>query len=193
MVAGLRSLKAANFVDANASLSAPPEGEPVEAADSTPPAGDEPAAAEPSDASGSADSEPLAADSATGAGGAKLEGDALAQRLARERNKVLKEHYGTDDPAEIAKIKAGYEEAKAAASKAKRLSDARKRARMTQEQRVQETVAEKDARIKELEGRIETIHNDSWSTSKTPPSTRCATSTCDQLASAMRVAISLTT
>jgi len=40
-----------------------------------------------------------------GKGGAPIPGEAVSDRVARERNRILRAEYGTTDPAEIAKIK----------------------------------------------------------------------------------------
>lgn len=128
----------ARYVDANVDRAA--QGE-------TPPQAPEEPPEAPED--------PPADDSAVGAGGNKLEGDALKLRLEkereRERRRTLKEMFGTDDPKEVERIKAERDEQQREFARLRRVEEARKRARMTTEQRVQKSIEEKDAEITRLQ------------------------------------------
>ncbi len=91
---------------------------------------------------------------ATGANGQKLEGDALKARLdrerERERKRLLREHYGTDDPQEVSRLKAAREEESKEFARLRRVEDARKRARMTDAQRIQKENEAKEAELQKL-------------------------------------------
>lgn len=102
------------------------------------------------------DADPPDTSSAVGGGGQKVEGDALKARLERERErerkKLLREHYGTDDPQEVARIKTEREQQAKEYARLRRIEEARSRARLTTEQRAKkerEAVEQENQRLRD--------------------------------------------
>ena len=128
------------------------------AAATTPPAVVPAAAAEPDD---DEPEEPAAARTVLGRGGQPMNEDAIADRARRERNRVLREEYGTHDPDKIKVIKQ-QRAADAAASKTaaeelaryKEQDAERERASMTETDRMKADLATANAKIEELTNKL---------------------------------------
>lgn len=86
--------------------------------------------------------------------GGQMAPEAISERVARERRKVLREEYGTDDPKKISEIRAAR---KAEADEVKKLRDAeaeRQRAALTEQQRLQADLERERERAAKLEAEL---------------------------------------
>lgn len=103
-----------------------------------------------------------------GHGGKEMSAEAISDRVDRERKKLLRKYFGTDDETEAEKQLASMKEPGKKLSpdelkefeRLRRLEESRARARMTQEQRYQNEMKGKDDRIAELETEIKTMRTD---------------------------------
>jgi hypothetical protein len=93
-----------------------------------------------------------------GHGGKPMTEEAISERVERSRKSLLRDLAGTDDPEEVKKLIAKGKELGAfnkdqaeEYTRLKRQEEARKRARQTEQERVNADLATKDARIKQLE------------------------------------------
>lgn len=93
-----------------------------------------------------------------GARNQQLSETSLKERLERERKSAetafFKEHYGTTDPAEIAKIKAERENTSKEYERLKRAEESRQKARLTEQQRLEQDLKKRDERIAALETQL---------------------------------------
>jgi hypothetical protein len=95
-----------------------------------------------------------------GRGGTALPPESVAQRVDRERRKLLREEYGTDDAARVEQIRA---QRKADAARLQGLAeaeDARKREAMTAQQRLEADLAKERERAVTLETRLKTLEEE---------------------------------
>ena len=98
---------------------------------------------------------------ATTPSGDSLSGDALKSRLQRERDKVLKDAWGTSDPEEIKALRERQDQDKKRLDLHERKQKARERARMTADEKRTKDSEAKDDRIKELETQLTGVRQDS--------------------------------
>lgn len=131
----------------------PPPGSPPEPPQ--PPAAGTPG--EPAAASGD-DARPT-----IGHGG-EMSAEAISERVARERRKVLKEIYGTDDETQIAKIKEqqasdtqARKQADEELAKFRKAEEERKRAEMTELQRAKADSDAKDQELQQVRQQLEEL------------------------------------
>jgi hypothetical protein len=75
----------------------------------------------------------------------------ITERIARERRKLLREEYGTDDPVKVEQIRQDRKQHAEAVSKYRAAEEEAQRAAMTEQERLKADLAKREERIAELE------------------------------------------
>jgi len=122
-----------------------------------------------------------------GRGGQQMDATAISERLARQERRLLRQHYGTDDPAQIEEIKRKNKERdeRLAAleterqERAKKEEDA-KREKMTREEQLAADLAKKDAEILALKNQVQEARTESLTTQQDQIVTRVALKYVDE-------------
>jgi ribosomal protein S13 len=93
--------------------------------------------------------------------GGNIPPERITERIARERKKLLKSEYGTDDPIAVERIRKERQERESRFTELQQQEEERKRQAMTEQQRIQSDLEAERARNEQLQAQIRELREQS--------------------------------